>query len=340
MSKIEWHREVIKTRQGEKPAIAPIIISASRATDIPAFFSEWFLRRLQAGYIKWINPFNNVPQFVSLSKSRVFVFWTKNPQPFFPVLDELDLQGKGYYFHYTVNDYEEERFEPGIPALEERINTFIKLSNKIGRDKVIWRFDPLILTEDLDINVLLGKIERVGNYLHRYTNKLVVSLADIETYRSVRRRLEQANVRWKPFTNKDIKLLCEGLRFLSQRWRVKVSTCCESATFRDLGLESNSCIDPDLIGKLFHSDSEVRKLLKLDEQINLFIEDTPNRNCLKDSGQRLDCGCMISKDIGSYNTCPHGCIYCYANHGGLLAERKKANSYAESLFEAGDGKDG
>ena len=130
-------------------AQAPVIISASRSTDIPAFHAQWFIDRLKAGYVVWVNPFNRQPMVVSFKNTKVVVFWSKNPQPIIPYLKELDDRGIHYYFHFTLNDYEQEGFEPNVPPLRERIETFKSLSGRIGKEKVIWRFDPLIVTPTL-----------------------------------------------------------------------------------------------------------------------------------------------------------------------------------------------
>ena len=118
-------------------AIAPVIVSASRETDIPAFYGDWFMARLRAGYVKWKSPWGGRPLYVSFAKTRVFAFWTKDPAPFLQHLDALDRAGFGYYFLFTLNDYEAEGLEPGVPPLNERIDTFIRLSERIGKGRVV-----------------------------------------------------------------------------------------------------------------------------------------------------------------------------------------------------------
>ena len=133
-----WEKTTIKTDQKEiVEAISPVIISASRSTDIPAFYSEWFLNRLNSGYAKWINPFNGQPQYISFDKTRVMVFWTKDAQPLIKHLRSVDERKINYYFQFTLNDYDDERFEPRVPQLEQRISTFQELSDLIGKKKVI-----------------------------------------------------------------------------------------------------------------------------------------------------------------------------------------------------------
>ena len=148
----------IKTDSGKiVEALAPAIISASRSTDIPAFYAKWFFNRLAKGYCIWYNPFNKQPMYISFKNCKVIVFWTKNPKPILPYLHELDKLGIHYYFQVTLNDYVNEGFEPNVPSVEERVDTFKKLSSMIGKEKVIWRFDPLIVTKHITPRDLLKK---------------------------------------------------------------------------------------------------------------------------------------------------------------------------------------
>ena len=146
-------------------ASAPVIISASCSTDIPAFYAKWFINRLRAGYCVWYNPFNPKPTYVSFANCKVVVFWTKNPRPLLPLLHELDERGIHYYFQFTLNDYEEEGFEPNVPSVEQRVQTFRQLSEMVGKERVVWRFDPLIVTPQLSPRDLLIKVWNLGNKL-------------------------------------------------------------------------------------------------------------------------------------------------------------------------------
>ena len=160
------NKVTILTEQGDNvEATAPVIISASRSTDIPAFYAKWFFNRLAKGYCAWYNPFNQQKMYISFSECRVVVFWTKNPKPIMPYLHILDEMGIHYYFKVTLNDYIKEGFEPNVPSVEERIETFKNLSDTIGREKVIWRFDPLIITSTIGPRELLTRIWHIGNKL-------------------------------------------------------------------------------------------------------------------------------------------------------------------------------
>lgn len=178
------------TQYGEEvEAIAPVILSVSRATDVPAFYSEWFLASLKRGYCRWRNPFSGVDTYVSLADVRFIVFWSKKPKPLIPHLSYLKEKGINCYIHYTLNDYEIEGLEPGVPGLNERIDCFRELVDILGVGSVVWRFDPLILTDRISCSDLVDKVSKIGNLLKGYTEKLVFSFADITSYRKVRANL-------------------------------------------------------------------------------------------------------------------------------------------------------
>lgn len=168
---------------------APIIVSASRATDIPAFYADWFQERLQKGYSVWKNPFNGVKSYVAYNKTRLIVFWSKNPTPLLKtggLLDYLDNRGINSYIQFTLNDYYEEKLETGVPSLSSRMDIFKKLVDRLGYGKVIWRFDPLILAKGLTVDDLLEKIYNIGVKLNGYTEKLVFSLLILHHTRKYR----------------------------------------------------------------------------------------------------------------------------------------------------------
>lgn len=163
-----WETIDITTEAGETVrAQAPVIISASRATDIPAFYADWFFDRLEKGYSVWTNPFNGVKSYISYARTRLIVFWSKNPRPLLPHLGKLREKGIRCYLHYTLNDYEAEGLERGVPPLDERIETFLRFSELLGKELVIWRFDPLVLTERTGVEELLRKAEQIGDRLRR-----------------------------------------------------------------------------------------------------------------------------------------------------------------------------
>ena len=182
----------IVTDDGSKVvAIAPVIVSASRSTDIPAYFPKWFLSRFNGGrgYAKWYNPFNQKPVYVSFEKTKVIVFWSKNPKPLIRYLPELDAAGVHYYFQFTLNDYQQENLEPNIPSVESRIQTFKKLASLIGPERLIWRFDPVLFTKTLTPREVAARIFKISKELKGCTNRLVFSFIDIKAYKKVQRHL-------------------------------------------------------------------------------------------------------------------------------------------------------
>ncbi|MCQ2306775.1 MAG: DUF1848 domain-containing protein [Bacteroidales bacterium] len=312
-------------------AQAPVIVSASRSTDIPAFYADWFFKRLEIGYSAWTNPFNGVKSYVSYSQTRFIVFWSKNPRPLLNHLNELNERGIGCYIQYSLNDYEEEKLERGVPPIAERIDTFKKLVDALGFGGVIWRFDPLMLTDDIDIEKLLRKIENIGDQLKGYTEKLVFSFADIALYRKVKSNLEANGIPYHEWTEEQMKNFAGRLVELNKRkgWNYKLATCGEKGRYP--GIEPNHCIDDELIIRRAYHDKELMAFLKASikpmPKRDLFGESEPlpadaiilgngqyaTRGDNRDKGQREFCGCMKSKDIGEYNTCVHLCEYCYAN---------------------------
>lgn len=332
----------------------PIIVSASRSTDIPAFYCDWFFHRLKVGYSAWTNPFNGVKMYISYVKTRFIVFWSKNPRPLLQYLDTLKELGINTYIQYSLNDYEEENLEKGVPPIAERIDTFKQLVNTLGKGSVIWRFDPLILTDNINIDKLLKKIENIGDQLKGYTEKLVFSFADIETYKKVKKNLKDNGVPYHEWNEEQMKEFASKLVSLnkSKGWNYKLATCGEKGRY--IGIEPNHCVDDELIIRKAYHDKELMNFLKAEIKPiplnNLFGEaitlpkdaiilnngSYATRGNNKDKGQREHCGCIKSKDIGQYNTCIHMCEYCYANTNKQTAAKNynqhKQNPWSETII--------
>lgn len=337
---MNWDKIKIIKSDGEiVDAQAPIIISVSRSTDIPAFYSNWFIERLKAGYLRWKNPFNGVPIYVTFENARLFVFWSKNPKPLMKQLYYLDEKNFNYYFQYTLNDYDKDGLEPNVPNVQSRIDTFQELSERVGKKKVIWRFDPLILTDKIGVQELLKKIEGVGNQLKLHTEKMVFSFADINTYKKVQTNLKRGDIDYQEFKEKDMIELANGLQQLNKTWNLKISTCAEKISLEQYGISHNKCVDDDLMIELFPEDKILMNFLGVKiSPPDMFNPDGSIQKVknLKDKGQRKFCGCVFSKDIGEYNTCPHLCEYCYANVSKEIAIRNwnlhKQNSNNDSIM--------
>lgn len=303
-------------------AQAPLIISASRATDIPAFYTDWFFRRLEKGYVRWRNPFSGQDSYVSFGNTRFIVFWSKNPAPLLPQLSTLKERGIGCYIQYTLNDYEPEGLEPNVRPLQQRIETFRRLVDVLGFGAVVWRFDPLILTDRITIDTLLEKIAHIADVLVGYTEKLVFSFADIESYKKVSRNLRQGCVNYREWDEESMHAFASRLSAMnSANWNFRLATCAERIDLTEYGIEHNRCVDPELISRLAPDDAILQNFLY---------------NAKTDCGQRKACGCILSKDIGAYNTCPHGCLYCYANTFPASAfenyKRAIANPHIDSIL--------
>ena len=262
-------------------AQTPLIVSASRATDIPAFYSNWFFNRLDKGYVRWRNPYNGKDSYVSFDNTKFIVFWSKNPAPLLQFLPILKQKGIGCYVQYTLNDYNAEGLEPNVTPLSGRIETFKRLVDELGLGSVVWRFDPLILTDRISAEDLL------------------FSFADISSYRKVGRNLSEAGINYHEWSEDE--MIDFARRLADMNLGLELATCAEKIDLSEFGISHNRCIDPELICRL---SPELEPLI---------------RNSKTDKGQRSLCGCITSKDIGTYNTCPHGCAYCYANTSPVSA---------------------
>ena len=329
----QWQKIKITRENGETvDAQAPMIISASRSTDIPAFYADWFFYRLGKGYSAWTNPFNGAKSYVSYKNARFYVFWSKNPKPLLQHTDELKRMN--FYIQFTLNDYVSEGLEKGVPPLEDRIATFKQLVETFGKGRVIWRFDPLILTDKISVDDLLRKVENIGNQLYGYTEKLVFSFADIALYKKVKSNLEKNNINYSEWTENQMNEFAQKLSKLNKKWDFQLATCGEKINIEKYGILHNKCVDDDLMIRLAYKDKVLMKFLGAEIfDKGLFDEVPPNAILLnqsqyavkkkknKDGGQRDFCGCIASKDIGEYNTCPHLCEYCYANTSKEEAER-------------------
>ena len=332
---MQWPKTTVHTSQGLKSAIAPLVISASRATDIPAFHSKWFMNRLRAGYCLWENAFNaKQQQYIAFEKCKVIVFWSKNPQPLMPYLLEIEERGYQYYFQYTLNDYEQEELEPRIPKLAQRIAIFQKLSERIGKHRVIWRFDPIIMGNTLTVESVLERIQRLTEQLAPYTEKLVFSFLDL--YKKTENNLKKVDPLLRPPNNDEMRQLAMGLVRINKSipTPLVLATCAEELDLNALGIEHNKCVDPELLVRLCPTDTTIRNIYAKSapaKQGSLFpFSQALSDENTKDAGQRKPCGCAPSKDIGRYNTCMHLCAYCYANHSKTAVVNGMNDASAEN----------
>lgn len=291
-----------------------MIISASRRTDIPAFYSEWFINRIKDGFCTVPNPFDaNQIYLVDLQPAAVtaIVFWTRNPLPLLKNLNILDSNGFKYYFQFTINNYGK-LYEPFNPSIVNVINSFKNLSERIGHGKVVWRYDPIIFTEDLTLDFHKKNFSNIFNELNGYIKRIVISIVD--DYKKTMRRLNKLETSYvenqidKPEVEELLKFIVDK----ADSKGIEVESCAESKEFSHLGIVHGKCIDD--------------RLLKAEFGIDLTFK--------KDKNQRLPCGCMVSKDIGINNTCLMGCEYCYAtiSHNSAIKNKKKHDPNFSSLI--------
>ncbi|HOY65278.1 MAG TPA: DUF1848 domain-containing protein [Candidatus Ozemobacteraceae bacterium] len=295
---------IIETPEGPREAVAPVILSASRSTDIPAFYIPWLANRFRAGHLRWVNPFNNRSQYISLAAVRAIVFWSKDPRPLLALPNALD--GVGWYLSHTLNGYENEGLEPGLPPLGKRLAAFEAVSRLVGPARVIWRADPLVLLDELGVDGLLERVRSVARRLRGLTERLVFSFADIQGYRRVARNMTARGVAWREWDEPSMRIAAAGMAEIGREFGFVVSSCAETVDLSAFGIRHGACIDGDLLRRLFPGD----------ERLVRFLDTAP-----KDPGQRPACGCVMSKDIGRYNTCSCGCVYCYANVSPAAAAR-------------------
>lgn len=285
-----------------------MIISASRRTDIPALYPEWFMNRIREGFALVQNPFNTrMVSRVDLSRSHVdaIVFWTRNARPMLGYLDELDRAGYRYYFQYTLTAYPPV-LEPRLPSPANAIAAFRELSRAVGPERVVWRFDPVIVSDVTSEEWICNNFDNIASELHGFTENVVVSFADF--YAKVARNLHRATAATGVGfydVHEDPGMLLRIASRLAQAARtrsMRISACAEGIDLGGLGIAAGKCISDELISRLF--------------DITVTGE--------KDRHQRKACRCVESKDIGRYDTCVHGCVYCYANGGGAATARNYA----------------
>lgn len=270
-----------------------MIISASRRTDIPAFYSEWFIHRIREGFCEVPNPFN--PSQISRVSLRpedvdVIVFWTRNTSPLFPRLKELDERGYRYYFLYTVLDYPE-LLEPHAQPCDNRIDTVRRLAGTVGDDRVIWRYDPIVLSTITSVDFHKEVFGRIAAELQSATRQCVISFVDI--YRKLTKRLrwlEERGCRIREPVAEEVAELAGFIQKTAREHGMLVKSCAEQIDLTPWKVFPGKCIDDVYIASTFGISVEAAK----------------------DPSQRPACGCVISRDIGCYGTCLHGCRYCYA----------------------------
>ncbi len=292
-----------------------MILSVSRRTDVPNYYSDWFFNRIKEGFVYVRNPMNaHRISEISLSPEAVdcIVFWTKNPKPMLDRLDEL--KEYPYYFQFTLTGYGRD-MEYNVPhKKKEMLPVFKELSEKIGKNRVILRYDPIIFTDRYTPEYHLNAFGQIANALNGYTERCVISFVD--TYAKNKRSLEALHA-YEP----EAETLADFARKLGKIAAdngMEIGSCAEAMDLEQYGIRHNRCIDPKLIESL----------------IGCRVMGT------KDQNQRKECGCMESIDIGAYNTCLNGCKYCYANGSPKIIESNYSQYDSTSPLLCGKVEDG
>lgn len=278
-----------------------MIISASRRTDIPALYSDWLINRVRAGWVMTANPLNpRQIRRIDLSPEAVdgIVFWTKNP---LPMLEQLQiLREYTYYFQFTLTPYDADA-EPGLPHKEETlIPAFQRLADMIGPERVIWRYDPIFLSEKYTADYHAAAFDHICDKLNGYSKCCIISFLD--DYRHIRGKVRLLKAR-EP-SEHEIDALAGCLAESARTRGMTLETCAEAMDLQKHGIGHARCVDVRLLERLKGKSLEIGR----------------------DKNQRLNCGCAASVDIGAYDTCTNGCLYCYAGHSDVTI-RKNHEQY-------------
>ncbi len=287
-----------------------MIISASRRCDIPSHFGDWFVNRLKEGYVLIQNPYNaNRLSRAMLTRETVdiLVFWTKNPLPFIRYLPEIEAFNYPYYFEFTLTPYGKET-EVNLPEKETLIDTFISLSKRLGKNRMVWRYDPIIIDETYDITYHKENFTHMANRLCGSTNRCVISFVDC--YKNVASRMGKNPSYHMSLIN--IHAISDIFSNIAKENGFELYTCAEKYSLEKYDIKHGACIDKSLIEGILGCKISAKK----------------------DKNQRAECLCLESIDIGTYNCCANGCRYCYAlqSEKSSISNIKKHNPKSPVLI--------
>ena len=283
-----------------------MILSASRRTDIPCYYSEWLMNRLRAGYLFTRNPMNPAQiKRIECSPHAVdcIVFWTKDPQPMMKDLDELERMGYPYYFQFTLTPYDNQ-IERNLRPKSDIESTFIHLSKRVGKQRVVWRYDPIILNESFRIEDHKVQFLRMCDLLGLYTDTVIISFVDLYA------KNKKAPIR--AIRQEEMAELSVYISETARAHNLVPAACCEGIDLSVYGIQRSACIDQRRIERIIGCPLNIKK----------------------DSNQRRECGCCASIDIGAYNTCLNDCVYCYANssYEAALKRHDHHNPHSDILI--------
>lgn len=291
------------------------IISVSRRTDIPAHYWSWFKNRVMEGHCVMVNPFNpSYRKRISLKPEDVdvFVFWTRNPRRLMKDTEFFRHLKNNYHFYFlfTLNGYPK-ILEPKLPPVENSIGAFRELSLELKPGSVVWRYDPIIISDETGFNYHKKRFSYIAGLLSGYTGRVIVSIFD--PYRKADARLKSAGINYRTIEDlqddPEFADLMNYMKETADSYGMNITSCCEDLA--EFGIKPGKCIDDGLMNDLFGLGIKGRK----------------------DRSQRKNCRCIESTDIGAYNTCIYGCIYCYAvrDFKKVLERFNSHDKTAESL---------
>jgi len=274
-----------------------IIVTVSRRTDIPAYYADWFKARLELGYGFYPNPYSQKPVFIDLTPQAVkaFVFWTRNPKPLFKHLDYIDDKFENrHYMQLTINGLPD-ILEKRNPKIEFAISSAEYLAKRYGPDYVQWRFDPIIFSSITSRDYILSTFESLATKLEGITNRCYFSFVDLyeKTKRNFRKVSEKVEISFQSTSIAEQTDLIKEFISIATSKKISLFACAEDQLLETIpGLHKAHCVDADIIDRICSNGG------------SLDYDSSPSR---------IGCGCIESRDIGYYDSCPHGCIYCYAN---------------------------
>jgi hypothetical protein len=275
-----------------------VILSVSRRTDIPRFYSDWFFERMKEGFLYVRNPMNSRQiSRIDLSPEEVelIVFWTKNPQPMFPHL--LELKTIPFYIQFTLTGYGRD-VEPGLPDKQELIRIFKDFSQVLGPDRMVWRYDPIFINHRYEEEYHLRAFGQIAKQLKGHTKKVVISFLD--WYGKTARNMRGIEV--EEVTREGMLRISRAMADIAGSYGMRIEACAEAIDLSRSGVYPGSCIDPIMAERILGVPIKHKK----------------------DKNQRPECGCLESVEVGAYDTCLMGCRYCYANDSQISVERKTA----------------
>lgn len=290
-----------------------MLLFASGRTDIPAFYSQWFMNRIRSGFVDVRNPYygEQVARY-RLTRDVVdcIAFCTKNPRPLLPYIEELKATGIGLYFFVTITPYEKD-VEPNVPEKSEVIESFTELSHSLGKERVCWRYDPIFTDEKYSVSYHIKAFRRMSEQLSGTTDRCIISFIDL--YAKTLKNFPGV----KEVSESDQKFLAQSFSRIAFENGIKIESCAEKLDLSAYGVEPGACVSREIIEKA--------------AGIHL-IQKTGKQNL------RKHCACLPMHDIGAYNSCPHLCKYCYANYDARLVAKNYAIHNPESHFLLGESK--